>query len=87
MDDAHGLAAVRACGCQVGYAGIVDEGFLAAMSIDKNEERWRQVLDAHGASQTTLVAAVDDRMVRFASIGPYRSEAGDGKALDASRGL
>ncbi len=81
--DARGLAEVRVRGWQVGYEGIVDGGFLASMSIDANEERWRAVIDGQRELQQTLVAVVDGRVVGFASIGPYRSETGDDKTLEA----
>ncbi len=61
-------------GWQVGYSGIVDEGLLAAMSIDDNEVRWQAIIDGQVESQQTLVSVVDDCVVGFASIGPYRSE-------------
>ena len=59
---------MRVRGWQVGYEGIVDAGFLAAMSIDQNEERWREIIDARG--EQIRVAIVDGRVVGFASSGP-----------------
>lgn len=66
-------------GWQVGYEGIVDAGLLAAMSVDQNEERWREIIDARG--EQIRVAIVDGRVVGFASSGPYRLESGDDKTL------
>ena len=70
-------------GWQVGYEGIVGDGFLAAMSIDENEGRWQAIVDGQVELQT-LVAVVDDRLVGFASMGPYRSEGGDDKTLETT---
>ena len=74
--DARGLAEVRVRGWQVGYEGIVDAGFLAAMSVDQNEERWRGFI-GDGVEQIR-VAIVDGRVVGFASSGQYRMTAVDG---------
>ena len=74
--DARGLAEVRVRGWQVGYEGIVDAGFLAAMSVDQNEERWREIIDARG--DQIRVAIADGRVVGFASSGQYRVTAVDG---------
>ena len=73
---------MRVRGWQVGYEGIVDAGFLAAMSVDQNEERWREIIDARG--EQIRVAIVDGRVVGFASGGPYRLESGDDKTLDTT---
>ena len=70
VDDARGLAEVRVRGWQVGYAGFVDADFLAAMSVDENEVRWREIVDGH--DEHVRVAVVDDRVVGFATTGPYR---------------
>ena len=82
--DARGLAEVRVRGLQVGYEGIVDAGFLAAMSVDQNDERWRGFID-DGIEQIR-VAIVDGRVVGFASSGPYRLTAVDGE-LDAPQAI
>lgn len=80
--DARGLAEVRVRGWQVGYEGIVDAGFLAAMSVDQNEERWREIIEAR--AEQICVAVVDGRVVGFASSGPCRLESGDDKTLDTT---
>ena len=73
--DARVLAEVRVRSWQVGYEGIADARFLAAMSEDQNEERWREIIDAR--DEVIRVAAVDGRVVAFASYGPYRATAID----------
>jgi GNAT superfamily N-acetyltransferase len=80
--DAHGLAVVRVRGWQVGYAGIIDAEFLSSMSVDENAGRWQQIIEGHVHLQQTLVAVVDDQVVGFASIGPYRSGFNDDKSID-----
>ncbi len=84
MSDARGLAEVRLRGWQVGYSGVVDDGFLEAISIDENEVRWRSIIEGQVELQQTMVAVVDDRVVGFASIGPYRSETGDDKTMETT---
>ena len=42
--DERGLAEVRVRGWQRGYDGIIDAEFLAAMSLEENEQRWLVVL-------------------------------------------
>ena len=61
--DARGSAEVRVRGWQVGYEGIVDAVFLAAMSVDQNEERWREIIDARG------------ERIRVATVGTCRRPA------------
>ena len=70
VDDARGLAEVRVRGWQVGYKGIVEAGYLAAMSVDENEARWREIVEAH--DEQVRVAVVDERVVGFATNGQYR---------------
>ena len=79
--DARGLAEVRVRGWQVGYEGIVDAEVLSAMSVDENEGRWRQVIDARG--EQIRVATVDGRVVGFASSGAYRTTAVDSELLES----
>ena len=86
VSDARDLAVVRVRGWQVGYAVTVHEGFLAAMSIDENEVRWRAIIDGQVERHQTLVAEVDDRVVGFASIGPYRSQSDHDKTLETTVG-
>ncbi len=80
--DARGLAEVRVRGWQVGYEGIVDAEFLAAMSVDQNEARWSEIIEAQG--EQIRVAIVDGRVVGFASSGPYRVESEDDKTLNTA---
>ncbi len=80
--DARGLAEVRVRGWQVGYEGIVDAGFLSAMSVDQNEERWAEIIEARG--EQIRVAIVQGRVVGFASSGPYRVESGNDKTLNTT---
>ncbi len=68
--DAAGLAEVRVRGWQVGYEGIVDAGYLAAMSVDEDQARWTNGI---AAGRPVLVAIIDDRVIGFATFGPYRA--------------
>lgn len=73
--DARGLAVVRVVARQVGFEGMADAEFLASLSVDEDEELWRNVIATRG--DQIRVAAVDDRVVGFAIFGPYRISNGD----------
>jgi ribosomal protein S18 acetylase RimI-like enzyme len=83
--DERDLAEVRVRGWQRGYAGILDGAFLAAMSIDDNEQRWATILEQQTGLRHTLVAdigASGSKVVGYSSFGPYRITMGYDKTLE-----
>lgn len=75
ISDARGLAVVSVVVRQVGFEGMVDAEFLASLSVDADEELWRNVIATRG--DQIRVAPVEDRVVGFAMFGPYRTSTGD----------
>jgi ribosomal protein S18 acetylase RimI-like enzyme len=69
--DIDQVAALHVRTWQVGYAGIVPEDYLAALDPAARAEGWRAQLKAPGV--VTLVAATD-RIVGFATYGPFRED-------------
>jgi L-amino acid N-acyltransferase YncA len=53
---------------QAGYRGIVDDGVLDGLSVDRRERAWRSRLDAPEAGARTLVAERDGAVVGFCSL-------------------
>ena len=55
---------------QSAYAGILDPAFLAALSVERREDSWRQVLSE--AKSELLLGCVGSSVIGFASFGPSR---------------
>ena len=70
LEDCRAVAAVHVASWQAAYAGILDAGFLAGLSIDRREDSWRQVLSA--ADSELLLGCEDGSVVGFASFGQSR---------------
>lgn len=84
--DEPGPAEVRVRGWQRGYDGIIDDVFLAAMSLEENEQRWSVVLAEQGGQRKTFVVDIGSdeapNVIGFSSFGPYRTVTGDDKTLE-----
>ena len=73
-EEIRGKAFVHWKSWQESYAGIVDPGYLARLTLDKCEEI------AFRFPDSVLVAKDGDRVVGFAAAGAYRAE--DGSKTD-----
>jgi ribosomal protein S18 acetylase RimI-like enzyme len=84
--DERGLAEVRVRSWQEGYAGIVEEAFLASLSIDDNERRWITVMENLAPLRHLLVADVGagnaSEVVGYSTFGPYRIRTGDDRTME-----
>ena len=74
QEDAAAIARVHVDSWRTSYRGIVPEGFLADMSYENFEDRWRGYLrgveDPHWAHRVAELPS--GRIVGFASCGPRR---------------
>jgi ribosomal protein S18 acetylase RimI-like enzyme len=68
LDDARGIAEVHVRGWQIGYRDYFSTEFLAALSVDERELRWREGT-LRDSSITLLVAVESDRVIGFTSYG------------------
>jgi GNAT superfamily N-acetyltransferase len=75
--DADGVEAVRVHAWRAAYRHVFPPDDLDALPVDP--ERWRTRLHVPPPGWTTFVAAVDGRVVGFASVGPSRDEDGLGE--------
>lgn len=76
--DALRIAEVHVRSWQSGYAGILDDAFLADLDIAPRHDRWRRRLAEPGASSTWVVE-LDGELVGFAGLGPSRDADLDGQ--------
>jgi ribosomal protein S18 acetylase RimI-like enzyme len=74
LDDARAIATIHVHAWQAAYRGIVPAAFLASLSVDEREGRWRKNLAEAGAA--TLVALDGPEMVGWASVGACRDPDG-----------
>jgi ribosomal protein S18 acetylase RimI-like enzyme len=70
--DIDAVASIAVRTWRAAYAGIMPDDYLAGLDPVRFAERRRALLSRPG--QHTLVADQDDRVVGFATFGPYRDE-------------
>jgi GNAT superfamily N-acetyltransferase len=66
--DARTIATVHVRSWQAGYRGIVDDGVLDGLSIDRRERAWQERLTAPGDASRTLVAERDGAVIGFCGL-------------------
>ena len=71
-DDCAAVASVHVASWQHAYRHLLRPAYLDALSVERREAAWRQVL-AEGSSEL-LVARVDGQVAGFASFGACRDE-------------
>ncbi|WP_253701830.1 GNAT family N-acetyltransferase [Bacillus sp. FJAT-27445] len=64
IGDAEAIAKVHVASWQTTYKGIMDEGFLSRLSVEKRKELWRNNLQRVG--NIVLVAVLNGEIVGFA---------------------
>lgn len=76
--DAAGIARVHVDVWRTTYRGVVPDDYLAAMSCEKKERRWRKLLASGDGDDFVFVAETEEkRIVGFASAGTNQnSDAG-----------
>ena len=72
LDDVPGIARVHVDTWRTTYSGIVPAEYLAGLSYEQRESRWRENLSSQGDGSFTLVADADGSVVGFAGGGPER---------------
>lgn len=73
-DDAAGVAKVHVDSWRTTYSDIVNDKFLASLSYEKSEERWRDRLSNNPVAYAMCVVVDDERqVVGFADGGTERS--------------
>jgi ribosomal protein S18 acetylase RimI-like enzyme len=76
VDDVSAIAAVHVQSWRETYAGLLPAAFLAGLSVDDRERRWRWLIGS--GEVTVLVVVRGGEVVGWAS-------AGDGRDVDAPR--
>jgi GNAT superfamily N-acetyltransferase len=75
VDDALGIAQVHVTGWQAGYAGLLPQEYLDALSVEQRAQRWASSIGAPDArSLATLVADSDGHIAGWATIGRSRDD-------------
>jgi len=87
-EDAAAIAQVHVAAWGETYAAIVPEGLLAALSIEKREAIWRDMLTDFAAFQlrAVLVAELDGSIVGFGACGWQRDAGLAAKGFDGEVG-
>lgn len=75
ISDAAGIARISVDTWRSAYAGIVPDEYLASLSYETREERWRFALERSSAATSIYVAeSRSGGIVGFASCGPERTD-------------
>ena len=69
-EDCREVARIHVDSWRVAYAGIVESGYLAALSIDRREAMWRDAV--HTGSPRLLLARDDETITGWVAFGPCR---------------
>ena len=72
-DDAAAVARVHVDTWRAAYTGLVPQGILDGLSVERREQFWRSVAEAPGEHRLAVAEAAG-RVVGFASTGPARDE-------------
>jgi ribosomal protein S18 acetylase RimI-like enzyme len=68
--DARGVAEVHVASWRHAYRGLLPDGFLDRLSVERREASWREAFRDRGAG--VFVAEEEGRVIGFASFGPSR---------------
>jgi ribosomal protein S18 acetylase RimI-like enzyme len=72
--DVAAIARIHVDGWRSTYSGIVPDDYLAGMSYESREQRWKAALgDPKGETSTFVAEAGSDGVVGFATCGPERT--------------
>ncbi|WP_409274541.1 GNAT family N-acetyltransferase [Neobacillus sp. SCS-31] len=70
VEDAEAIAKVHVASWQTTYKGIMDEGFLQRLSVEKRKELWLNNIPRE--ENIVLVAELDSEIVGFADGSPVK---------------
>ncbi|RDU38938.1 GNAT family N-acetyltransferase [Neobacillus piezotolerans] len=70
LEDAEAIAKVHVASWQTTYKGIMDEGFLQKLSVEKRKELWLNNIPRE--ESIVLVAELDGEIVGFADGSPVK---------------
>jgi GNAT superfamily N-acetyltransferase len=76
VDDALGIAQAHVAGWQAGYAGLLPQEYLDALSVEQRAQRWATIIGAppDTRSLATLVADAQGSLAGWATIGRSRDD-------------
>jgi GNAT superfamily N-acetyltransferase len=71
IDDARAIAEVHVASWRTAYRGIMPDDFLATLSVERRERRWRDTLtNPHSTSVVYVAEDAEGRVAGFAAGGP-----------------
>ncbi len=73
--DARNIAEIHVASWQAAYRGLLPDSYLDALAIDQRLPMWDRILALSSTLIGVLVAAIDDEIVGFCSVGPPLSQA------------
>jgi ribosomal protein S18 acetylase RimI-like enzyme len=73
-EDAPAIAGIHVRAWQTAYRGIWADSFLDSLSIERRTVEWRERLASLQEDVQVWVAAQEDRVVGFCSLGPARED-------------
>jgi ribosomal protein S18 acetylase RimI-like enzyme len=79
IDDARGIAEVHVRSWQAAYRGLIDEAFLAKLSVEKRQAMWEECLKRE--PPIIFVAEEDSSVIGFCTLGPTRDRAGESASV------
>ena len=71
-DDAQRIAQVQVTTWQSAYLGMIPDGYLGSLSIDRRAQNWVKILESATTGNQTIVAEMDGVVVGFIGIGRSR---------------
>ncbi|MFJ8869383.1 GNAT family N-acetyltransferase [Streptomyces sp. NPDC102473] len=74
LGDCAAVADIRVRGWQAAYAGMIPQGYLAAMDVAEDTERRRAYLSTGGAAANLVAEEPDATVTGWACYGPCRDE-------------
>ena len=72
--DASGIAKVHIETWQFAYRGQLPDSFLDNLSIEKRTKRWEESLSHPTPESQSFVAAIDNKIIGFCSVGRCRDK-------------
>jgi len=73
--DAESIAAIHVASWQATYRGSIPDSYLDSLAIGQRLPMWDRILASSSTLIGVWVAAIDDEIVGFCSVGPPQSQA------------
>jgi len=74
LDDAREVAIVHVASWRHGYAGLMDQQVLDALSVDERTDGWVRWITASAQPHRLLVAEIEGVVAGWATFGPGRDD-------------